>query len=599
MKKLLLSAVAFLFIGNLSAQNVNIPDANFKASLVANTSINTNNDTEIQVSEATAYNGVIGCDNLSISDLTGIEAFTAITFLTCNSNSLSSLDVSANTALTVLRCASNNLSSLDLSTNTALTNLHCYSNNLASLDLTTNTTLTYVRCYSNSLTSLDVSASTDLIDLRCYFNNLTSLNVSTNTALTYLNCFANSLSSLDVTANTALSNLYCQSNSLTSIDVSNNTALTIFYCSENSLSNVDVSANTGLTNLNCSENSLSSLDVSTNTALTYVVCHTNSISSLNVSANSALSSLQCSSNSLTSLDLSTNTALTNVSCFANNLSSLDVSNGNNTNMAGANFNAANNPNLSCIKVDDTTYSAANWTSIDPASNFTENAFPIVDAGMNQTVCDGELVTIAGSGASTYVWNNGVIDNIAFAASVGTTTYTVMGTDIYGCVATDTVDLVANALPDNTTSTVGFTISANQLGASYQWVDCNNSNAEIVGEINASYTATAIGDYAVIVIMNGCSDTSACVNVSTVGVGETENISQVSIYPNPTQNNFNIDLGEAFTQVNIQILDLSGRVVYQTTTNKQVVNLNFKAPKGIYFVRVNRGDNQSTIKLIKQ
>ena len=33
-------------------QNVNIPDANFKAYLVANSLINTNGDTEVQISEA-------------------------------------------------------------------------------------------------------------------------------------------------------------------------------------------------------------------------------------------------------------------------------------------------------------------------------------------------------------------------------------------------------------------------------------------------------------------------------------------------------------------------------------------------------------------
>ena len=54
-------------------QNVNIPDANFKAYLVGEPSINTNGDSEIQVSEATAFNGTIDCSFLNISDLTGIE----------------------------------------------------------------------------------------------------------------------------------------------------------------------------------------------------------------------------------------------------------------------------------------------------------------------------------------------------------------------------------------------------------------------------------------------------------------------------------------------------------------------------------------------
>ncbi|MGB1019450.1 MAG: hypothetical protein ACPGVH_10260, partial [Chitinophagales bacterium] len=57
---------------------VTIPDANFKAYLVGNALINTNGNTEIECSEASAFSGTMNCGNLSISDLTGIESFTAL-----------------------------------------------------------------------------------------------------------------------------------------------------------------------------------------------------------------------------------------------------------------------------------------------------------------------------------------------------------------------------------------------------------------------------------------------------------------------------------------------------------------------------------------
>ncbi len=113
MKKLLL----LLFIGIVgigNAQNVNIPDANFKAYLVGNTSINTNGDAEIQVSEANVFNGEIDCQSMNISDLTGIEAFTNLETLKCSNNLLTNLDVSQNTALTQLGCIDNQLTSLDV-----------------------------------------------------------------------------------------------------------------------------------------------------------------------------------------------------------------------------------------------------------------------------------------------------------------------------------------------------------------------------------------------------------------------------------------------------------------------------------------------------
>ena len=84
MNKLLLSiaTITSITIG-VSAQNVNIPDTNFKAYLVGNTGINTNADNEIQVTEAQAFSGYIICDGLGITDLTGIEEFTALTGLLC------------------------------------------------------------------------------------------------------------------------------------------------------------------------------------------------------------------------------------------------------------------------------------------------------------------------------------------------------------------------------------------------------------------------------------------------------------------------------------------------------------------------------------
>ncbi len=113
---------------NNANQIVNIPDANFKKYLIDNTAINTNGDNEIQVSEASAFNGTIDCGYLDISNLKGIEAFTALTSLECSDNPLTSLDVSKNTALTLLSCTGNELTSLDVSKNTSLTELWCSEN---------------------------------------------------------------------------------------------------------------------------------------------------------------------------------------------------------------------------------------------------------------------------------------------------------------------------------------------------------------------------------------------------------------------------------------------------------------------------------------
>jgi len=139
-------------------QNVNIPDTNFKAYLVGEPSINTNGDTEIQLSEAAAFNGGIYCDNRNISDLTGIEDFTALTELYCGANQLTMLDVSQNTALS---------------------DLDCYGNQLSTLDVSANTTLTYLPCYDNQLTTLNVRNGNNI--------NMTTLDSRNNPNLTCIN----------------------------------------------------------------------------------------------------------------------------------------------------------------------------------------------------------------------------------------------------------------------------------------------------------------------------------------------------------------------------------------------------------------------------
>ena len=64
---------------------------------------------------------------------------------------------------------------------------------------------------------------------------------------------------------------------------------------------------------------------------------------------------------------------------------------------------------------------------DSGSGNGYNSLPNVDGGSDQTVCNGDNVTLAASGASSYTWDKGVTDNVTFTPT-STTTYTVIGTD---------------------------------------------------------------------------------------------------------------------------------------------------------------------------
>lgn len=136
MKKSILTLSAIVYTSlSLFAQTVNIPDVNFKETLLKNRRINTNENNEIEVAEASAYTGTISIGSKKIKDLTGIEAFVNVTKLYCYNNRLKTLDLSNNKALKLVDCSRNQLTKLDFSPNIALEELTCSDNQLTELNI--------------------------------------------------------------------------------------------------------------------------------------------------------------------------------------------------------------------------------------------------------------------------------------------------------------------------------------------------------------------------------------------------------------------------------------------------------------------------------
>lgn len=219
---LIITVVAFIgFTLRSQAQNVYIPDPIFKAALVGDLAINLNADTNIQVSEASAFTGGISLGEFGIYDLTGIEAFVNLTSLDCGTNYLSTIDLSANTALQTLSCSMNQLTNLDVSANINLYALSCGNNLLNSLDLSNNAALQSLACESNSITNLDLSGCPSLLDLYCPNNQLTSLDFSSNPLLTSVGCADNLLTCVDISNNPNVTSVFCNNNLLNSLNLKN------------------------------------------------------------------------------------------------------------------------------------------------------------------------------------------------------------------------------------------------------------------------------------------------------------------------------------------------------------------------------------------
>ena len=76
---------------------------------------------------------------------------------------------------------------------------------------------------------------------------------------------------------------------------------------------------------------------------------------------------------------------------------------------------------------------------------TVNPLPVVSAGSDFTICESDPAVLTGSGAASYVWNNGVVNGASFNPAT-TATYTVVGTDVNGCVSSDSMVLTVEPLP---------------------------------------------------------------------------------------------------------------------------------------------------------
>lgn len=146
----------------------------------------------------------------------------------------------------------------------------------------------------------------------------------------------------------------------------------------------------------------------------------------------------------------------------------------------------------------------------PSVLITVNALPVVNAGLDQTVCSGSSVTLVGSGATTYTWNNGVVNNVAFVPS-STTTYTVTGIGANGCAATDQVVVTVNPIPSAPSATAQtFLVSQNKTVGDLLITSSGTPiwyNSASGGSLYTSSALLTTGTYYASQKVNGCESTA--------------------------------------------------------------------------------------------
>lgn len=197
-------------------------------------------------------------------------------------------------------------------------------------------------------------------------------------------------------------------------------------------------------------------------------------------------------------------------------------------------------------------------------------------------CTNSTETQTINACESYTW----IDGNTYTESNNTATHTYTSSE--GCSITATLDLTIT--PAVTITNLDNTLNASLPDATYQWVDCSTGNAPISGETNQSFTPTEAGNYAVEVTLNGCTSTSACIPITTLGVSAFEKGDFITMYPNPSDNIVNIKTVDSIAFMSVY--DLLGKLIIYKNTDLATIDIS-QLSKGFYIVKFNL-ENGKTI-----
>lgn len=187
-------------------------------------------------------------------------------------------------------------------------------------------------------------------------------------------------------------------------------------------------------------------------------------------------------------------------------------------------------------------------------------------------------------------------------------FAVPGTYNYRISATEACDsaiqlvLQADTVDTRTSQNRAVLTALNSQASAYQWLRCDQNFAAVAGATAATFTATANGSYAVAVTANGCTDTSACRQVSTVSAYDPA-WEQAQLYPNPVSGRGHISWPASLRVASVRCLNLTGQLIAlnwqgDVSTGKLDFDSERLAP-GIYIIELSNGQSTHYLRWLKQ
>jgi hypothetical protein len=251
---------------------------------------------------------------------------------------------------------------------------------------------------------------------------------------------------------------------------------------------------------------------------------------------------------------------------------------------------------------------------DGCSNFDEvtitvNALPIISAGSDVTICEGDSTHLNATGGVIYVWDfdltlSNFLIGDPWAKPLVTTTYTVEGTDVNGCTNADDVVVSVNPAPIPPVLVKDGMYIISSIPVGNQWyVDAT----ELIGETDDSVNYVEIGlngEYWVIYTNElGCSVSSDRIDnqilITDVSLVENKASFLVNVYPNPTSSQVTIEFEGQLDKILVYGID--GSLIYvPENIESNLTQLDFSLlPSGTYFLQLVKDDQVVIKKIIKQ
>lgn len=284
---------------------------------------------------------------------------------------------------------------------------------------------------------------------------------------------------------------------------------------------------------------------------------------------------------------------------------------------GANsYSWSTNQNGNSISVSPAATTVYTVTGLNPFSGclgtgsrtITVNQLPnVAILSLDNAVCEGESVSMQAFGANSYTWsaNASTAAAISVTPSMSNNSYTVIGTDVLGCMNSAVQVITVNQLPNitvtgNTLICAGSPANLTASGAgSFVWKSASlylqANPISVSPNTTTSYTVSGTD-------ANECKNSSIvvvavdpCTGIQSVGSAN----GALAVYPNPNTGKFTVNTGNTLAKT-IEVIDVTGRVVSTLNTDADSAQLNIsELSSGVYYVKVKTGNTAEIVKIVKQ